>query len=101
MEEVRGLREKYPALSETARHAIGYAEAGEVLDGTLSEEEAIHRTAIRTRQLAKRQMTWFRHQADVVWVDVSPADSIERIAGRVRQVWAAHGPAPLQLRPGP
>ena len=97
VEEVRALRAKYPTLSDTARHAIGYEEAGQVLDGRMTEEEAIHRTTIRTGQYAKRQMTWFRHQADVVWIDVAPNDSIERIAGRVQKVWASHGPAPLRL----
>jgi tRNA dimethylallyltransferase len=97
VEEVRTLRTRYPALSETARHAIGYEEAGLVLDGKIHEEEAIRRTAVRTGQYAKRQMTWFRHQADVVWIEVAPDDSTERIAGRVQKVWAAHGPAPLRI----
>lgn len=99
VDEVRALRAKYPELSETARHAIGYAEAALVLDAQLPEEEAIRRTALRTAQYAKRQMTWFRHQADVVWIDVAPDDSVERIAGRVQKVWATHGPAPLRLDP--
>ena len=97
VEEVRALRAKYPALSETARHAIGYEEAGLVLDGKISEEEAIRRTAVRTGQYAKRQMTWFRHQADVVWIDVNPDHSTERIAGFVQRIWNSHGPAPLRI----
>ncbi len=100
VEEVRGLREQYPALSETARHAIGYEEAGLVLDGEISEEEAIRRTALRTGQYAKRQMTWFRHQADVVWVEVNPDHPTERIAGFVQKIWHAHGPAALRLDSG-
>ena len=97
VDEVRALRADFPSLSETARHAIGYAEAALVLDGALSEEEAIRRTALRTRQYAKRQMTWFRNQADVAWIDVGPRDGPERLAGKVRQVWNANGPAPLRL----
>jgi tRNA dimethylallyltransferase len=97
VDEVRALRAQYPALSETARHAIGYAEAGLLLDGRIHEEEAIRRTTVRTGQYAKRQMTWFRHQADVVWVDAGPDESIARIAGRVQKIWATHGPAPLRL----
>ena len=97
VEEVRALRAKFPALSETARHAIGYEEAGLVLDGTISEEEGIRRTAVRTGQYAKRQMTWFRHQADVVWVEVDPDHSTERIAGFVQKIWNSHGPASLRL----
>jgi tRNA dimethylallyltransferase len=62
-----------PGSLRTARHAIGYKEAGRVLDGEISEEQAIHLTAVRTAQYSKRQMTWFRHQADVTWVDAGPA----------------------------
>ena len=97
VEEVRALRAKYPELSDTARHAIGYEEAGQVLDGKIAEEEAIHLVAVRTGQYAKRQMTWFRHQADVVWIDVGPRDDVERLSGKVRQVWNVHGPAALRL----
>ena len=97
VDELRALREHYPRLSDTARHAIGYQEAGRVLDGQLTEEQAIHLTAVRTAQYSKRQMTWFRHQADVVWIDVGPRDSIERLAGQIRQVWATFGPASLQI----
>ena len=97
VEEVRALRAKYPTLSDTARHAIGYAEAARVLDGQIPEEEAIRLVAIRTGQYAKRQMTWFRHQADVVWIEVGPRDGIERLAGKVQAVWRTHGPAALRI----
>lgn len=99
VEEVRALRAKYPALSDTARHAIGYEEAARVLDGEIPEEEAIRRTALRTGQYAKRQMTWFRHQADVVWIDVGPRDDVERLSGKVQAIWHTHGPAALRLDP--
>lgn len=97
VEEVRALRARFPALSETARHAIGYEEAGLVLDGKIAEEEAIRRTALRTGQYAKRQMTWFRHQADVAWIEVDPDSSTERIAGLVQKTWNAHGTAALRI----
>jgi tRNA dimethylallyltransferase len=42
--------------------AIGYDEALDHLEGTLDEAAAIERMEVRTRQLAKRQRTWFRHQ---------------------------------------
>jgi len=101
VEEVRTLRERYPVLSGTARKAIGYEEAGRVLDGKISEEEGIRLTAIRTRQYAKRQMTWFRKQADVVWVDVRPDDIPRKIAGRVQRIWSTHGPTALKLDANP
>ena len=97
VDEVRALRERHPVLSDTARHAIGYKEAARVLDGEIGEEEAIHLTAVRTAQYSRRQMTWFRHQADVAWVEIGPRDDTERLAGKVRAIWAAHGPAPLRI----
>lgn len=96
VEEVRAIRARFPELSPTARHAIGYAEAADVLAGVISEEEAIRRTTLRTTQYAKRQMTWFRRQADVVWIAVGPRDDISRLVGKVRAIWATHGPAPLR-----
>ncbi len=80
-------------LSPTARQAIGYAEAIAVLSGQCNREEAMVRTATRTRQLAKRQRTWFRHQARVIWVDVREADTVESIAAQVQNIWRTNGSA--------
>lgn len=91
VEEVRELRRRWPELSETARHAIGYEEAGRVLDGTMGEEEAIAETTLRTRQYAKRQMTWFRHQAKVTWVDAGADEPLERLASRVERAFRSRG----------
>ncbi|MCX7005969.1 MAG: tRNA (adenosine(37)-N6)-dimethylallyltransferase MiaA, partial [Kiritimatiellaeota bacterium] len=68
LDEARQLRKKFPQFSASAQQAIGYAEAFAVLDGALTEKAAREKIAIRTRQFAKRQMTWFKHQAGVVWV---------------------------------
>ncbi len=46
----------------------GYGEAARVLAGEWSLEEAISRTALRTRQYAKRQLTWFRRDSRIVWI---------------------------------
>jgi tRNA dimethylallyltransferase len=55
-----------PALR--ALRAVGYDEALDLLAGLVTREDAERRTSERTRQLARRQRTWFRHQiaADVV-----------------------------------
>jgi hypothetical protein len=84
-EEAAALRAKYPALSPTARQAIGYAEAFDLLDGRLTRDAAIRRTIQRTAQLAKRQMTWFRHQLQVLWVDVREDDPLARTAEAVEK----------------
>ncbi len=62
LEEVRrlvslGLDSALPAMK-----AIGVPELGAALAGELAEDEALARAKIATRQYAKRQATWFRHQ---------------------------------------
>ena len=98
LREVAALRERFPRWSDTAATAIGYAEAAAVLDGTLDEAAARERIAARTRQLAKRQRTWFRNRMNVVWVD-GPADAadVPRAADDVERIWRQHGPHPLTL----
>ncbi|OGV42288.1 MAG: tRNA (adenosine(37)-N6)-dimethylallyltransferase MiaA [Lentisphaerae bacterium GWF2_57_35] len=91
MEEARELRAKYPEFSQTALQAIGYAEALACLDGAMNLNEAIERTAVRTRRLAKRQMTWFRHQANVCWIEVNEGMTVEETAGQVRSLWEKYG----------
>lgn len=95
--EASALRQRYPQCSETARQAIGYAEAWAHLDGACTREQAIRKTILRTRQLAKRQTTWFRHQARVEWVDWAPGQSVDDIALAVDAQWRLHGPAPLHI----
>ena len=95
LDEARQLRENFPQLSTTAQQAIGYAEAFAALDGRSTLAEAQTQMALRTRQFAKRQATWFRHQANVAWVDVAADDSSHTVAERVRQLWSQHGPTPL------
>jgi tRNA dimethylallyltransferase len=95
LDEARGLRERYGTLSRTARQAIGYAEAFACLDGRCSRDEAAARTAVRTRQLAKRQDTWFRRQANVQWVDAD--NGTEAAAEAIRALWQRTGPARLAV----
>ena len=96
-DEVRRLREIYPVWSATAAQAIGYAEVCALLDGTLPMRDTLEKIATRTRQLAKRQETWFRHQAAVHWIDIADDDPAERVAERVLASWRHHGPTHLQL----
>jgi tRNA dimethylallyltransferase len=91
LEEVERLRGGPGDFSVTAAGAIGYAEAMAVMDGELSREDAMQQTALRTRRLAKRQRTWFRHQANVHWVDVA-GRSVAQVAAEVRDVWRQTGP---------
>ncbi len=92
LSEVRGLLLREEGLSCTARQAIGYAEAIDLLQGRCSEGEAVERTAARTRQLAKRQRSWLRTQVAVEWIDVTADSSVEELAEAVQAHWDRHGP---------
>lgn len=76
------LHRLYPVWSRTASLAIGYR------DG--DDHAKIY---TRTCQLAKRQDTWFRHQATAIYVPVGA--TAEETAERVRAVWRACGPWPV------
>ncbi len=89
LEEARGLLED--KLSPTALQAIGYAETFAVLKNEMTLEEAKERTIIRTRQLAKRQMTWFRNQLNVEWINTADFKTIETLAAAVLSAWKKHG----------
>jgi tRNA dimethylallyltransferase len=72
------------AQNEIAMQALGYRQVAEHLQGIRSLPETIELVKIRTRQFAKRQMTWFRRQPPLTWIHLtaneSPADVVERIA---------------------
>jgi tRNA dimethylallyltransferase len=63
-----------------ALRAVGYDEALDLLAGRLTRAAAEARTSLRTRQLAKRQRTWFRHQVEAARLDgeaAGPAGTLE------------------------
>ena len=77
-EEKRQLKVKYPTWSRTASLAIGYREGDDR-----------NKIFVRTCQLAKRQDTWFRHQATPLYV--------EPTVESVRACWLRHGPWSVTL----
>jgi tRNA dimethylallyltransferase len=95
LEEARWLEARYGALSSTARMAIGYREAYAVLQGHMTEEKAREETAQRTRQYARRQMTWFRNQFHVDWIELNHDLSLSQQAEQVMKLWRKHGPCRL------
>jgi tRNA dimethylallyltransferase len=66
LDEAAALRQLGLPLSKEACQAVGYAEVFAHLDGKTTREEAIERMQIRSRQFAKRQITWFRHLPGVL-----------------------------------
>lgn len=71
----------------TALQALGYRQVVEYLQGARSLPETIALVKVRTRQFAKRQMTWFRHQLALQWIDVAANESAQPIAEEIAQRW--------------
>ncbi len=72
--EVRFLYENY-SLSKTALQAVGYKELIKYFTGDCDKEEAIRLIKRNTRHLAKKQLTWFKRDPDIIWFNVSQKDS--------------------------
>lgn len=68
LEEVRGLLSSGIPRDATALQAIGYKEFLGVLDGTVTVDEAVAEVKLRSRQYAKRQLTWLRRNPDIHWI---------------------------------
>ncbi len=67
VEEVHGILQKGYASDLPPFRSHGYRQAVDFLEGRISLQEAIYHAQTRTRQYAKRQMTWFRKEAQVHW----------------------------------
>lgn len=73
-EETRALLDAGHGASLGALRAVGYDEAIALLEGRMTRAGAEARTALRTRQLARRQRTWFRHRGEAEPLAAEPYD---------------------------
>jgi tRNA dimethylallyltransferase len=78
VDETRELLKRGLAENQTAMQAIGYRQAVEHLHGERSLTETTELVKIRTRQFAKRQLTWFRAQKGTQWIELKPEDPPEK-----------------------
>jgi tRNA dimethylallyltransferase len=79
----RGISREAPGLK-----TIGYRDAVRCLAGELDRAAAEEATIVATRQYAKRQRNWFRHEPDVSWIsaDTSPAEALALLRQRSSSV---------------
>ncbi len=75
------------AANPTALQAIGYRQVVEYLRRpartTAALAETVELVKIRTRQFAKRQLTWFRRHGNPTWLELKPGDSLAAVAERL------------------
>jgi tRNA dimethylallyltransferase len=86
VDETRGLLTRGLEQNKTAMQAIGYRQVVEHLRGERPLAETIELVKSRTRQFAKRQLTWFRRQLDPEWIELKPDESPEEILSRLKLV---------------
>lgn len=79
VEEVRKLRDRGYTRDMVSMQGLGYKEILAYLDQELTLEEAVYILKRDTRHFAKRQLTWFKRERDVLWMDQSHYDSREAI----------------------
>jgi tRNA dimethylallyltransferase len=81
--ETRALLTRGLEQNKTAMQAIGYRQVVEHLRGERPLAETIELVKSRTRQFAKRQLTWFRRQLDPEWIELKPEESLEKCVQKI------------------
>ncbi|MBQ8185137.1 MAG: tRNA (adenosine(37)-N6)-dimethylallyltransferase MiaA [Lachnospiraceae bacterium] len=74
VEEVKALKEMGCTRDMVAMQGLGYKEILDYLDGECTLEEAVYILKRDTRHFAKRQITWFKREREVIWLDKQAYD---------------------------
>ena len=82
-DEVRGLHGK---MSPTAAQAIGYRQMIDYIEGRMTLEEAVDEIKKATRRYAKRQMTWFRRNGSIRWIDIGADTNVKDIVNNAEKI---------------
>ena len=69
LEEVKGLIEEGYTKDLVSMQGLGYKEFFDYFNGEMSLEETVDKVKRDTRRFAKRQLTWFRREKEVVWLN--------------------------------
>ncbi len=83
VEETRRLLDLGLARNQNASQALGYKQVLDHLAGRASLADTIELVKSRTRNFAKRQMTWFRGQLALNWLEIGPAETAGETAARI------------------
>ncbi len=86
IDEVRSLLAGPHPPGRTASQAVGYREVIEHLTGVRDQAATVELVKLRTRQFAKRQMTWFRSLSECRWVPMTPETRIEDLADLIQGI---------------
>ncbi len=96
--EVEALKARGFIRSMVSMQGLGYKEILDYLEGVCTLEEAVYTLKRDTRHFAKRQITWFKRERDVIWVDKGDYDQqedriLEAMLGMLKErgIWSGAG----------
>ena len=90
VEETRALMRSGLTQNRTAMQALGYRQVAEYLDGERSLPETIELVKVRTRQYAKRQLTWFRRHLNAQWFELLPETAVTETSQKIIALAVVH-----------
>jgi tRNA dimethylallyltransferase len=85
--ETQRLLQEGLGQNPTAMQALGYRQVAQYLAGQRSLAETVELVKVRTRQLAKRQMTWFRRQMRLRWIRLEGEPETEGVVEQLAAQW--------------
>ena len=91
LEEVRTLLDRGLPRDATALQAIGYKEFLGVLEGEITVDQAVAEVKLRSRQYAKRQLTWLRRNPDIHWIEWEKERDFGRALQLSTEILRTHG----------
>ena len=91
LDEVRGLVEEGYDRDLVSMQGIGYQEFFDYFDGKQTLEETVSLIKRNTRRFAKRQMTWFRREKDVIRIPVGPGTDREDVILEMKRILGRKG----------
>ena len=83
--EVEALLKEGLSPACTAMQAIGYKEAVQALEGSISRQEAVERIQLNSRRYAKRQLTWFGRNREARWIRWEKEPRFDRALGELEK----------------
>ena len=83
IDEVKRLKEMGVRRDMTSMQGLGYRQIYDHLEGIYDLETAVDEIKKQTRHFAKRQLTWFRREDNVTFIDISGYETAEEIAERI------------------
>ena len=87
IEEVKMLLDMGYDKDLTSMQGIGYKEIIDYLNGNCTKDECIYNIKINTRHFAKRQLTWYRREKDVIWINKDEFENEEMMLKYILEIY--------------